>query len=367
MITHPPAWDTLATKGAAIRPAVLVQAYTFAGTVIDVPVTDGWILKDAGQYPRSHVQIQVADTSLLPTSLNSALQPAGGFLRIDMGYTDTNGTTSYIRVHDGPITKVSSSRPGSIITVESADYSVYATGYIRATDASYPGPTNTLAGIPASVLGTSLRWWYLNPDYSGLSGAQLTQAAPTDLVQPAGTSDWAFIEQCMDMLGAEAWISPTRQLIVRAVPTVGSPVYTFTVGESGTLTDYRSEIQRPTNYVMLKYDNGIVGSWSDNTTTSPTYILGFYGSNALYEKRSGTPTQAQADAAAKEYARRDRGNGRSFTMRAVPVPWLEPGDTVAVAAIGETTENHVIQSITIPLGLDAMTVTTRNPVYSSVM
>ena len=365
MIPHSAAWD--AYPATSYRPAVRVTAYDLpSGLGVDVPVTDGWVLKDAGQYPRQHAAVTCADTSLVPTTPSSYLAPTGNYLRIEAGYTDSAGVTTYITIHDGPITRVAAQRPGGLLQIESADASVTLTSltsYVDSTPAyaTIVGYINNLqgAGIP---YGGGL-------DTSSLTAAQIAQPLPAGYVRKSGTSAWAEIEAMADLLGAEAYVNTARWTVLRPTPNVGAPVYTFATGESGTITEYESAAERAVNQVYLVYSNGIVGYWADVDPSSPTRVTGSgaFGLSNLVESRQGEPTQTEANAAAKEYARRVRGNGRGLTVRAVPVPWLEPGDTVNVAPIGQRVEQHLLQSVSIPLGLDVMTVTTRNPSYTGTL
>lgn len=367
MLTHNAAWDTYPVSG--FRPAVRVTAHSWGAVFpdLDVPVTDGWVLKDAGQYPRTHIQVTCADTSLVPTTLMAALQPLGGWLRVEYGYTDTAGVTTYLTIADGPITRVSARRPDGLLMVEAADPSVLPAGIVAYTD-----NPQTAGGTVRSYISSCAQFsWNGGTDATALSAAALAQILPTDYVWKAGQSLWAEVEAASDLLGAETYIRESdRMIVIRPVPTIGTPVFTFTTGESGTITEYESAMERPVNVVRLVFANGVVGNWSDsdpNSRTQANPTTKEFDTNMLVENRSGTPTQAEANAAAKEYARRARGTGRSLLIRAVPVPWLEPGDTVTVDPDGLPAEQHLIQSVSIPLGLDAMTVTTRNPVYAGIL
>lgn len=369
MITHSAAWD--AYPATTFRPAVRVTAHGDAhlGASVDVPVTDGWVLKDATQYPRTHVQVTTADPSIVPYNVASVLSPFGGWLKVEYGYTDSAGVTTYITVADGPITRVSSARPGGLITIEAADAAVFATQKVPATDPAWNYVVDNQAwnlaqaagqGWPLGVYGTN------SVDYTALTAAQLAIPIPSGYVWKAGQSCWSVCEAMCDLMGAEAFYNENRKLIIRPTPTIGPPVYTFATGEGGTLTGYETTLERTYNAVYLAYSNGVTGTWIDNGATS-TMAPGYYGEYALYETRDGTPTQADANAAAREYARRAKGTGRTTTLRAVPVPWLEPGDSVNVDPDGQPTEQHLIQSVSIPLGLDVMTVTTRNAIATGTL
>jgi hypothetical protein len=111
------------------------------------------------------------------------------------------------------------------------------------------------------------------------------------------------------------------------------------------------------------------GTWEDTAPTSPTRVSGPYGRHTYREDvtvdRGELPSQADADSAALNMARRVVGRLRGVAVRAVPAPWLLPGDTVRLTMLGALTEDHVVQAVEHPLtGLDVMTVTTRDAAYT---
>jgi hypothetical protein len=113
-----------------------------------------------------------------------------------------------------------------------------------------------------------------------------------------------------------------------------------------------------------------VGRWEDTRAASPTRISGPYGRHTYREdlpvERGELPDQDDADAAALAMARRVVGRLRGVTVRAIPAPWLLPGDTVRLTMLGGLTEDHVVQAVTHPLsGLDVMTLTTRDAAYTA--
>jgi hypothetical protein len=112
-----------------------------------------------------------------------------------------------------------------------------------------------------------------------------------------------------------------------------------------------------------------VGTWEDTVTTSPTRVTGPYGRHTYREdlpvERGELPAQDDADAAALAMARRVVGRLRGVEVRAVPAPWIIPGDTVRLTMLGGLTESHVVQAVEHPLtGLDVMTLTTRDAAYT---
>jgi hypothetical protein len=392
MITHPPTWDTLLVSGGAFRPSVKVTAYRPypgpGGVIVstDIPVTAGRVTKDSATWPRTKVSLLTANMSLAPVLLSDALQPNGTWLAVDYGFTDpATDSTAYIRVADGPITRVAADRPGALLTIESADPSVIVAGNevldpLIPSTSIYPNwglsPGSRAHVWLQSIVAGALSGTGTFPVVSSLTGTQQAITVPTDWTWKG--DPWAAVEQLADLLGAEAFFDANRNLILRPTPTEGSPVFAFLTGERGNIIEYSSEQQRPVNRVRLVYNatvpgSAIVGQWYDSDPSSPTYLTGLldsptgYGIRSVIEEREGTPTQVQADAAAAAYALRLRGQSRTVDMRVIPVPWLEPGDTISTKPVGQAPETHLVQSLELPLVLDSMFISTRHPTYSGPM
>lgn len=369
MIVHPPAWDAMASTGFGIRPAVRVTAYRPGSTAtLDVPVTSGTVTKDAGTYPRTRVTLDCADTSLIPITLSDLLQPNGNWLAVDYGYADP-GTevTAWLRIHDGPITRVLSSRPGSLLTIESADPTILVSGDDQWAPTTYATGTNYAAKV-AEVIVTAR---YATTVVNTLTAAQKLLTVPVDW---SWTGDpWAAVEYLMDLIGGEAYLDSTRALILRPHPITGTVAFAFRTGETGTITGYDSEQVRPFNSVQLLYTptaggTANLGLWEDLNPSSPTYVNGPMGRYVYTERRIGTVLGGVANLyTAPMYARRVRGRGRTVTLRAVPVPWIEPGDLISVTTVGGPVENMFVQTVSIPLDLSVMTITTRDPTYQGPM
>jgi hypothetical protein len=63
--------------------------------------------------------------------------------------------------------------------------------------------------------------------------------------------------------------------------------------------------------------------------------IGNLGRRITYwEAREGSPSQAQANAAAAVLGKRAAGAARALSATIINRPWLEPGDTVAVTYAG---------------------------------
>jgi hypothetical protein len=183
---------------------------------------------------------------------------------------------------------------------------------------------------------------------------------------------WPTVESLMDAAGGEAFFDATGALVLRDVPVKTAPVATLGVGSHGVVTGYESEKRWAYNKVAIVYDDGTsrrVGAWEDTDPLSATRVTGPYGRHTRLDRISvdagKLPTLAAANAAAVAVGRRAAAPYRLVTFDAVPAPWLEPGDTVAVGFLDGTPEHHLGTSTSWPLSqLDAMTMRTTDDAYT---
>jgi hypothetical protein len=99
------------------------------------------------------------------------------------------------------------------------------------------------------------------------------------------------------------------------------------------------------------------GFWNNFALPDPSSVrrsgrIAWIGDRAMSRKRmrKAPPSQAQADARAAAMARRITGQVRSMTLSTVPMPWIMPRDTIALAVgDGIPDENHMVTAISLPL------------------
>ena len=149
--------------------------------------------------------------------------------------------------------------------------------------------------------------------------------------------------------------------------TIGTNVITIPVGlVSAKGTEPADESDVEVSVTIAEHDR--VGSWDDTSAVSG--VASDYGRHVFretYQVDRGTlPTQAQANAAAKAMGLRRLDGYRTVTMDVVPAPWVEPGDTIRVVMLGDTTETLLVTGVSVPLTqLDPMTVEARDPAYTA--
>ena len=366
MITHPAGWDGFPAS-PTIAPRVKVTAYLGAATV-DVPVTDGELVKDATRYPRTMVTVQTADTSLVPHALADVLQPFGSRLKVEYGYADSAGTVTYIQVADGPIVQTTAHRPGGVIQLESWDDSFIVASDLSPSDQPFGAGTDHANQLVIDTVNNSMNG-YFPTVVNTLSTAQKAVLVPVDWSWIG--DPWAAVLELGTMCGADVYFDSARQLILRPAPVVAAPVFTFQTGPAGTVTSYESTQRPPFNSVWAPFDHPAgtpytMGLWQDPSPITGTSSAYMWSNVYVATVQTGTPTAAVANGVAANIARRVR-RSRTVRLEAVPVPWLEPGDTVAVQTIGGPWETHLVSGFTLPLGLRPMSLTTQDPTYTGPM
>lgn len=207
---------------------------------------------------------------------------------------------------------------------------------------------NTGNAIDASAL-------YLNR--KGISAADVAETY-------AGMGAGDVIRVVQELDGADRVL----RYNVTGRPTIGATIVTVPVD----IGDYRigePPDEADVSVTLVIKGRSRVGVWQDDRTDSLTSMTGPYGRHTYREtidvERGNLPSQDNADKAARQIARRVVGRFRTVTVRAVPAPWLLPGDTVRLTMLGGLTEDHVIQAVSFPLpALDVMEIQTRDSTYT---
>lgn len=360
---HPAALD--AAYGVIAAEPVARLRFTLAGAdpVNVVPLAGSRLSWDASRWPRADL------TATLPTTITPSLLPAaisayGGRLEVTLG-ARWRGQDYVFRAGTLAVTKVDVDRPDARVTVEAA--SLEAVVNEDRYDTRTPTPAGTVSAVVAGIVHRTLPGVVV-----------VNRLGALDVALAAGRYEldgdvWPVIEQVMDTAGGAAWFDAAGQLVLEPAPVVGVPVLTIATGEAGGLTGYSSSRAWAPNRVALVYEDQAdpparrVGVWEDHRG-GPTDVAGPYGRHTYrqdYSSLLALPSQADANAGALAMARRVVGRFRTVTARAIPAPWLLPGDTVRVGMLGGLVEDHVVQSLELPLpGLDVMTLTTRSADYT---
>jgi len=337
------------------------------GVDVVAPILSGTVRKEGASWPRSTLSIEVP-TGLLPAEPSDYLLPFGTEYRVEYS---VGGLDERIPIAVGVVTRSTLTRPGSTWSIEGADHSARVDVDEFRADTSTPNPDFTVA---AWIRKTIERTVGPIPDPRWLaSGPALTETLAEGF--DVGGSAWASIEGAAESAECEVWqgvaveggdVVPTW--IVRPIPDVSTPVDRL---ESGAhLVGYTVSHERAFNRVVVQYthpetDARTFGVWQENRPGSPLAVdkIGRVAYPTL--TRSGQPSEARADRAARAIAKKVAGRARSVEVQFVARPWLEPGDSVEVVLANDHEETFVLGAVSIPLGPEAMTANLRDNRYRS--
>ncbi|TWJ23133.1 DUF5047 domain-containing protein [Micromonospora endolithica] len=278
-------------------------------------------------------------TSWSPVTDDHPLAASGQRLRVQLGVDLGGGTTEWIQ--RGWFVVQESTADGDAVTVE-------AVGMLALVDeARLVSPFQ-----PSGSLVSTLR---------GLVEPALTvvvDPALADRSVPAGVNydedRLGAVMELLDAWPADAAVTEDGYLFVSPATPSTTPVLTLTDGAGGTVvtTAGKSTRDGAFNVVVARgvaADGGQIqgvaydrfGPKAIGGEFNPLPVPFFYASPLL-------TTVAQCTAAAETVlARRRRTTARQFTVRTVPHPGLQAGDTVAVTA-DEYTGLCVVETLSLP-------------------
>jgi hypothetical protein len=159
----------------------------------------------------------------------------------------------------------------------------------------------------------------------------------------------------------------------RILQTADAPVWEFVEGEGATSWEPERTIDadKPVNVVEVIGTNsaapGVYGIAFDNDKSSPTYRYGPNGERKRTFRSEKVVTNAQAEAAARFLLSKLLGKTDQVTLKAIPNPALDAGDTVAAwrARLGLAGDRLLVAHIELPLVAEReMSVTLRRSIMS---
>jgi Domain of unknown function (DUF5047) len=162
-------------------------------------------------------------------------------------------------------------------------------------------------------------------------------------------------------VGAEAFFDNLGDFVIRPreLAAGATPVWTLDAGEHGALVATQESLDRSSvkNGVALRGQPSaelppLFSLAVDDDPASPTRWGGPFGKVALIASSSAVQTQAQADATAAGLLNLRLGLTRTLVLRGIPNPALEPGDLIGVVHPDERTEEQVVNSLALDLGVD---------------
>jgi len=344
---------------ATILTTVGQNGTTPTGTV--VPVEDGQITFDSTANVVSTLNSLTTSWNW-PVNFKDLLTPYGNECFIERGVVYGDGTTEWV-----------SMGYFRIDTVEQQDApqgSIELTGSDRMQgiiDARITAPITfaagtSVAGIITALVSAIYPWATFSID-SSLTTAQINVAQTT-------TDDrFGFINDLVTSYGMIMYWDYRGVLVVKAPPSLSTPVATLLTGPHGVMTQMSRTLSRDAVY------SGCVASGQqatsnappfaivvDNNPISPTYWYGNFGQIPQFYSSSFLTTVAQCQSAAQSIMQNSTGLPYEVDFGFVPNPALMPWDPVTISTDqgGIQTENHVLKQLVIGLKpTDTMTAQTR--------
>lgn len=299
-------------------------------TQVVAGVVEGTFTASDTEWPR-HTLDMTVPAGVTAADSARPVTSKGGRVLVEAG-ARIGGQEYAFQVHELDVVEVGLVRPDGTFTVKAVSPEARVNENRPAYPQDPPGGQSSV-GV-ASLVSEALA-------VSGMGFYPYTSTLTTDDNFSVGDfiiSDdvWPVIEDVMDGTGGEAYFRWDRRLILRDVPTLGSPVLTLKVGAGGTITGYRDLERWAYNAVYVRYtdasDNVDVGIWQDLNPSSPSYWDGPYGHHTRIIDRSCVtlPSLTRLNRMASSVAKRSAAPFYRLEVECVPVPWLEPGDTVSV-------------------------------------
>jgi len=301
---------------------------------------------------RATLELSTKGEGMWPTGAADLLAPYGNELFVRRGIRYGNGTTEWVGLGYYRIyTPEQAQAPKGPIRVSARDrMSAIVDGKLTSPR---PFPASTTYGaVVTALVGEIYPWATIEWD-------DTTSAEQLGRQVVAEEDRYAFLNDLIKATGKVWWWDHRGVLVIRTPPSATRPVWEVNYGEGGVLVSLSRRLTREGVY------NGVVvtGEGADTATpiravvvdsslNSPTSWWGPFGKVPKFFNSPLITRIGQAKAAATAMLGQELGLPYAVDFTSVPNPALEPFDPVRVRYPGRS-EMHVIDRLTIPLGVDA--------------
>lgn len=367
--------------------AIRAGSYTFTAVadvyfngayVTTVPVTSGSVTVDRTASIRRSCNITIGDASFVPTYANSPLAPYGAELRLRAGIQYQNGTQELAALGAFRIESVDwDESAGSLPQVTGQDRSkaLDDADFLASTDLSGRGAQASITSLVTQVLSVPV----------------LIDTSLVDVTLPGGSvfdsGRLSAIATLCKSMGAEGYFDVYGNFVVVPVPaltrnnTSGDAVWTIDAGPTGVLVAAKRGVSRTGVYNAVAISGSStlsatpIGYAADTDSRSPTYwgpasALPFgpftptpFGQVVLHETNALLTTTQQCTVAAQARLNDLLGLARSLDFKCPVNPALMEGDIINVQYLDGTSELHIVDKLSIPLGPGEYTGSTRTLTY----
>jgi hypothetical protein len=320
---------------------------------VSVPVESGSITIDRTAEIRRVGQITIP----WDETLDLRTLPLGGYATVRRGIRYGDGSTELMKLGVLRIESVSWNAAGTSANLELADRmaQVRDEPFTTTYNADQQTPAQAVQAIISGVFGTAIGYRILYQP-AGIF---------YDVTFAGGRSD--ALNAIEESFAAESYFDANGDFVFTRRPTAGDPpVWTVDAGTGGVMLDAGESLDRTGIYNGVSVrgqpaaDKPPVEALSVlSDPTNPLRWGGPFGRVALLTESSTVTTVQQAQSTATSLLQLRLKRTHNLSLASAPNPALEAGDTILVRFPDGRQQNHLIDSVSVDLGTDAQTITTR--------
>ncbi|MGW5197374.1 DUF5047 domain-containing protein [Streptomyces spiralis] len=349
----------LATLRESHVPYTRVQLLRTDGVVVDLAHTGGSVTVDRGSAVRRTCSVTVPDTSLLPMTPADQIAVYGARLRIMRGIIYGDGTIESVPLGLFRIDKVSGDPALGPVTIDGSGLEAVI------ADDKFTAARSTRGGTSAVTAITGLIQDTLP---TAVVTSRVTDATLGTRTWDAQGDRWAAVQECATAIGAEVYADADGQFVIAELPDLlTAPVaWDVDAGAAGVLISASRAFSRDGMYNMVvasgenTEDNvpPVSATASDTDPTSPTYVSGPFGRVPKFYSSATLTSTTLAQNAANKILRDALKPNVTVSLTSLPNPCLEPGDVLRVTYEDGRRELQQVESFSISLALDSVTIET---------
>lgn len=317
----------------------------------DIPVTDGSVSASRKGNVRRTCDFTVA----LQIWEDLPINPLSSRVKVYIGLESTPGVRRVLPQGMFRVDSISRNRR-DVVTVSTTSLESYVLDDRFFTPRTPTKGISTITAIRA-LISESL------PDAVFLVTA--TKDKVVGMTAPWERERWEAVTALAESIEAEVYCNADGQFVIADKPDVNylmqHPVWRVNAGPDGVLVTHTESRTRNKVYNAVvasgqSSDENVPPVWdvvTDNDPNSPTWWGGPFGHVCRFYANPNFTTKAQCTAAATKMLNEAKLEEAEINFTMLPNPALEPGDSVAVTMIDGQIENHIIDDMSLPLGLGA--------------
>jgi len=338
---------------------------------IDLPILDGSVNLSWSSATYASLSLDIAVDDLTASELvaddgSDKLAPYGNEIRIRKGVQLASGAESWADLGIFRIDRTTMSDSGGelSISIDGLDRSaaIIEAGFEQAfTIASATGCGTAILSILAFEVDSG-KFSYNASDFTKADEVTLPL-----LGFEAGDDRWDACQAIAEAAsGSRLYFDGTGTLRLTSPVPSALPLLEIAEGSDGVLLSASKDFSREGGYNRVEVrgessgNDPAYGEWEDTDPNSPTRYGGKFGRLTYRYSSEYITDDDQADVVAQTIGEQKKGTSQSISFTSLANPALEPGDTVRIRRERlKIDEDHIIDELTIPLGLEDMSGSTR--------